>query len=134
MSVLSKIQLTMAFVTIIALSGTILGMSTTLTASVLERYTEIGLIKSIGAENRKIAALFFAESSIIGILGGILGFLFGIIGAQFVGLLVFNSFVTPQLIVLPVILGVSICVSLLASLLPVKRAMGIEPVLVLRGL
>lgn len=134
MSVLSKIQLTMVFVTLIALSGTILGMSTTLTASVLERYTEIGLIKSIGAENRKIAALFLVESSIIGILGGILGFLFGIIGAQFVGLLVFNSFVTPQLMVLPVILGVSICVSLLASLLPVRRAMGIEPVLVLRGL
>ncbi|MFX1507795.1 MAG: ABC transporter permease, partial [Promethearchaeota archaeon] len=134
MSVLSKIQLTMAFVTIIALSATTLGMSTTLTASVLERYTEIGLIKSIGAENRKIAALFFVESSIIGILGGILGFLFGIIGAQFVGFLVFNSFVTPQLMVLPVILGISTCVSLLASLLPVRRAMGIEPVLVLRGL
>ncbi|MHA2202676.1 MAG: ABC transporter permease, partial [Candidatus Hodarchaeales archaeon] len=101
---------------------------------VLERYTEIGLIKSIGAENRKIAALFFAESCIIGFLGGVLGFIFGIFGAQFVGLLVFNSLVTPQLMVLPVILGISVGVSLLASLLPVRRAIGIEPVLVLRGL
>lgn len=134
MNVLGKIQMMMAFVTIIALSATILGMSTTLTTSVLERYTEIGLIKSIGAENRRIAALFLAESSVIGLLGGIFGFICGIIGAQFVGLLVFNSLVTPQLMVLPVILGISICVSLLASLLPVKRAMGIEPVRVLRGL
>ena len=134
MVVLEKIQTMMIFVTIIALLATILGVSTTLTTSVLERRTEIGLMKSIGAEDRKIAALFISEASIIGLLGGVCGFIIGIIGAQFVGILVFNSLVTPQLLVLPVVLGISIFVSLLASLLPVKRAMGIEPVNVLRGL
>ncbi|MHA2247473.1 MAG: ABC transporter permease, partial [Candidatus Hodarchaeales archaeon] len=133
MNVLGKIQMMMALVTIITLLATILGVSTTLTTSVLERRTEIGLMKSIGAEDRKIAALFLGEASIIGLLGGVFGFVFGIVGAQFVGILVFNSLVTPQLTVLPVILGISFFVSLLSSLLPVKRAMGIEPVLVLRG-
>ncbi|MFX0119354.1 MAG: ABC transporter permease [Promethearchaeota archaeon] len=134
MSVLGKIEMMMAFVTIVALITTTLGMSTTLTTSILERRTEIGLVKSIGAENRRIITLFIAESTIIGLLGGTLGFVCGIIGAQFVGLLVFNSSVTPQVLVLPVILGISVFVALLASLLPVKHAIKIEPVLVLRGL
>ncbi|UCE13918.1 MAG: ABC transporter permease [Candidatus Heimdallarchaeota archaeon] len=134
MNVLEKIQMMLALITIIALLATILGVSTTLTTSVLERRTEIGLMKSIGAEDRKIGALFFAESSIIGLLGGFFGFLIGIVGAQFVGILVFDSLVTPQVIVLPIVLGISLLVSLLASLVPVKRAMGIEPMIVLRGL
>ncbi|WP_455140430.1 ABC transporter permease [Candidatus Hodarchaeum mangrovi] len=133
MNMLSKIEMMMGIVTIIALLATILGVSTTLTTSVLERRTEIGLMKSIGAENRKIAILFFSESLIIGILGGFLGFIFGIIGAQFVGMIVFQSLVSPQLIVLPIIVGISSSVSLIASLLPVRRAMQIEPVTILRG-
>ncbi|MHA2224689.1 MAG: ABC transporter permease [Candidatus Hodarchaeales archaeon] len=133
MSVLQKIQMMMILVTIIALLATILGVSTTLTTAVLERQTEIGLIKSIGATDRKIATLFIAESVIIGLLGGILGFVIGIGGAQIVGAIVFNSLVTPQILVLPLVVGISVGVSLIASLLPVKRAMRIEPVIVLRG-
>jgi len=133
MSVLNKIESMMVLVTIIALLTAILGVSTTLTTAVLERSTEIGLMKSIGAENKKVAALFLSEAAIIGLFGGMIGYILGIVVSQLIGLMVFNSFVTPQLIVLPVILGLSLCVSLVASLLPVRRAMEIEPVVVLRG-
>ncbi|MFX0086215.1 MAG: ABC transporter permease [Candidatus Hodarchaeota archaeon] len=133
MNVLSKIQGVMVIVTIIALLATVLGVGTTLMTSVLERQIEIGIMKSIGAENRKIAALFLSESLSIGIIGALLGFVFGIGGAQIVGSIVFNSLVMPQLIVLPFVIIISICVALIASLLPVRRALGIEPYIVLRG-
>lgn len=134
MSVLAKIETMMTLVTIIALLATIIGVSTTLTTSVLERRTEIGLMKSIGAENKRIFALFMAESGIIGIFGGVWGFIIGVLGAQVVGILVFNSLVTPQIVVLPISVCLSVFVSLIAALLPVRRAMKIEPVTVLRGL
>ncbi|PWI48082.1 hypothetical protein CEE45_08640 [Candidatus Heimdallarchaeota archaeon B3_Heim] len=133
MSILHTIEMMMTIVTLIALLATLLGVSTTLTTSILERKTEIGLMMSIGAENRKIASLFLTESLLIGVMGGFIGFIIGILGAQFVSITVFNSFVSPQLIVLPIILVIASIVSLFASIIPINRALKIEPVLVLRG-
>ena len=133
MNILNTIEMMMTIVSIIALLATILGVSTTMTTSVLERKSEIGLMMSIGAENMKIASLFLSESLLIGAIGGGLGFIIGIVGAQIVSLIVFNSFVSPQLIVLPLIISISTLVSVVASIIPIKRALSIEPVLVLRG-
>ena len=133
MNVLNTIEMMMIVVSFIALLATLLGVSTTMTTSVLERKSEIGLMMSIGAENIKIASLFLTESLLVGVVGGGLGYFIGIIGAQFVGILVFNSLVTPQLIVLPIIIGISSIVSLLSSIIPIRRALKIEPVIVLKG-
>lgn len=133
MNILSTIEMMMTVVSFIALLATLLGVSTTMTTSVLERKSEIGLMMSIGAENIKIASLFLTESLLIGLVGGVLGYLIGIIGAQFVGLIVFNSLVSPQLIVFPIIIGISSIVSFIASIIPIRRALKIEPVIVLRG-
>ena len=59
---------------------------TTMITSVIERQKEIGLMKSVGAENKKIISLFLSEATIIGVIGGILGYIIGIILAQFIGL------------------------------------------------
>jgi putative ABC transport system permease protein len=134
MGVLQKIEAMMTIVTIIALFTTILGVSTTLTASVLERKTEIGLLKSIGADTLRLLQIFILESVLIGIVGGILGFGVGIIGAQFVGILVFDSLIAPQLLVLPIVVIISCIIALFASVLPIRSAMKINPVLVLGGI
>ncbi|MHA2296654.1 MAG: ABC transporter permease [Candidatus Hodarchaeales archaeon] len=133
MSILGKIEQMMSLVTAVALLATALAVSTTLTTAVLERQTEIGLMKSIGAENREITSLFISEAMIIGFLGGVFGYIIGFVVAQFIGLAVFDSFVNPQLIVLPVVISISVIVTLVASLLPIRRAMNIEPAVVLRG-
>ncbi|MHA2109525.1 MAG: ABC transporter permease [Candidatus Hodarchaeales archaeon] len=133
MTVLNSIELMMTIVSLVALLATVLGVSTTMTTSVLERRTEIGLMMSIGAENLKIAYLFLTESLIIGLIGGGLGFVVGIFGAQVVSIIVFTSLVSPQFIVLPIVLGISTFVCLFASIIPIRRALKIEPVLVLRG-
>jgi putative ABC transport system permease protein len=104
-----------------------------MTTSVIERQKEIGLMKSVGAEDKKIVALFLSEAAIIGAIGGILGYIIGNILAQIIGMSVFSTSITPRLEVLPIALGLSIGISLLASALPVRRAMKVEPAIVLRG-
>ncbi len=133
MSVLGKIEDMMFLVTIVALLASALGVTTTMTTSVIERQREIGLMKSIGAENRRIASLFLTEAAIIGATGGMIGYLIGLILAQLIGMSVFNSLVSPRLIVFPIVMSISIAVALLASALPVRRAVKIVPVVVLRG-
>ncbi len=133
MSVLNTVETMMMLVTFVALLATILGVSSTMTTSILDRKTEIGLMMSLGAENLKIISLFLTESLLIGTIGGSIGFSFGIIGAQFVSLIVFNSLVTPQIVVLPLIIGISTVVSLIAAIIPIKSALRIDPVTVLRN-
>ena len=133
MSVLNKVEKMMLLVTVVALLASALGVGTTMTTSVIERQKEIGLMKSIGAENGRIASLFLTEAALIGVLGGFIGYLLGLVLAQFVGLSVFDSTISPRLSVLPMVMVISIGVTLIASALPVRRAMKIEPVVVLRG-
>ncbi len=133
MSILGMIEDMMFLITIIALLASALGVMTTMTTAVIERRKEIGLMKSVGAENKRIGALFISEATIIGIIGGILGYIVGVFLAQFIGLNVFNTYINLRLEILPIAIGISIGVSLLASILPVKRAVRVEPAIVLRG-
>jgi putative ABC transport system permease protein len=133
MSLLTKIENMMLLVSSVALSASALGVATTMTASVVERRKEIGLMKGMGAENGRIASLFLAEAGIMGVVGGILGYTVGLVLAYFIGLSVFDSEVMPSLWVFPVALGTGVGVALLASLLPVRRATKVEPAVVLRG-
>jgi len=133
MSTLDKYQSMMALVTAVALLASTMGIFTTMTANVTERRREIGLMKSIGAENRSIAALFLAEATLTGLIGGIGGFGVGIVLAQFIGLRVFSTTIPLRWGVLAVAIPIAIGVSLLASALPVRRAMAVEPAIVLRG-
>ena len=133
MNILGKIENMMFLITIVGLIASALGVMTTMITSVIERQKEIGLMKSVGAENKKIISLFLSEATIIGIIGGVLGYLIGIILAQFIGFSVFSMSITPHIEVIPVSIGISIGVALLASILPVRRAVNVEPAIVLRG-
>jgi len=133
MDILGKIQNMMFLVTIVALIASALGVMTTMITSVIERQKEIGLMKSVGAENKKIIALFLSEATIIGIIGGLIGYLVGLILAQLIGISVFSLSITPRFEVLPIAIGISVGVALLASIFPVRRAVRVEPAIVLRG-
>ncbi len=133
MNILGKVENMMFLVTLVALFASALGVMTTMTTSVIERRKEIGLMKSIGAENQKIVTLFLLETTIIGLLGGFLGYIIGTILSQFIGLSVFNTSISPRIEVIPIALGISIGVSLFASILPVRKATSVEPAIVLRG-
>lgn len=65
-----------AFISIVVSS---INTANTMITSVLERYKEIGIIKSIGARNSEIFKIFLFESSFLGLVAGIIGVLFGFI-------------------------------------------------------
>ena len=96
MNILGKIEDMMFLVTIVALLASALGVMTTMTTSVIERKKEIGLMKSVGAENKKIIALFLGEATIIGIIGGILGYIIGFLLSQVIGMSVFNTSISSR--------------------------------------
>lgn len=133
MDILGKVQNMMFLVTIVALIASATGVMTTMITSVIERQKEIGLMKSVGAENKKIIALFLSEATIIGVIGGIIGYIVGLILAQLIGWSVFLLSITPRFEVVPVTIGISVGVALLASIFPVRRAVRVEPAIVLRG-
>jgi len=133
MNILGKIEEMMGLVALVALLASALGVTTTMTASVIERTKEIGLMKALGAENRNIAAMFFAEAGMVGAVGGVAGYGAGLLVAQFIGITVFGSYVSPYWTVFPVVVGISIGVAVLASAIPIRTALGIEPAKVLRG-
>lgn len=65
-----------AFISIIVSS---INTANTMITSVLERYKEIGVIKSIGARNSEIFKIFLFESSFLGLVAGVIGVLVGFI-------------------------------------------------------
>jgi len=123
----------MLMVTAVALMASALGVLTTMTASVIERRKEIGLMKAVGAGRRQVMMLFLAEATIIGALGALAGFAVGFVLSQAIGQGVFETSIGLHWSVLPAVMGIGIAVAVLASLLPVRRAVGVEPAIVLRG-
>jgi len=132
MDILNDISQMMFLITVIALLASALGVMTTMTTSVVERTKEIGMMKAIGAEDKKIAMLFLTEAVIIGIIGGLIGYFIGSIIAQYIGESVFQSAISPVFLVLPIIMGIAVGITVLSSLFPVRRAIKIEPAEVIR--
>lgn len=127
-----KVQLLVLMITVVALFASALGVATAMSASVSERQSEIGLMKAIGADSAQIAMIFLAEAAIIGASGGILGFASGYLLTSYMGVKVFNVAVVPGPFVFPTSLALAVAVALIGSALPVRRAMRIEPVILLR--
>lgn len=133
MATLENFEGMMAMVTVVAMAASILGVTTTMTTSVIERRKEIGLMKALGAERGRITALFLVEASVIGVIGGVVGFTVGVFIARAIGMSVFDTAVATNIILLPVAIGISVAVAVLASIPPVRRALRVEPAIVLRG-
>ena len=132
-SVLSKLESLVYLVTLVVLVLTMICVATTMMTIVMERRKEIGLKKAIGAENRSIAKEFLAEGLVMGVVGGIIGSICGLVFAQLISSQVFGRSIAIEFYLLPITLLVSITVTVVACLIPVRRAVDVEPALVLRG-
>lgn len=132
-AVLSKLQGLVFLVTAVILVLTMICVSTTMMAVISERRKEIGLRKALGASDSSIRAEFLGEGMFLGLLGGLLGVALGFGFAQIVSINVFGSSIAFQPLLLPVTVIVSMAVSALSCLWPIKRAVAIDPALVLKG-
>ena len=132
-NVLSKLQILILLVTLIILILTLICVTTTMLAVVTERRKEIGLKKALGASNENIVREFLGEGCLLGFLGGIFGSFLGYLFAQSVSLQVFSRgiYFSPMILIFSIIL--SIFVTGIASLIPVKIATKVDPAIVLRG-
>jgi len=132
-TVLSKLQALVLLVTVVVLALTMICVATTMTAVVTERRREIGLRKAIGASDASIIQEFMGEGMLLGGVGGILGSALGFAFAQFVSVNVFSSTITLRPLLVPVTIVVSILITGIACLLPIKSATKVDPALVLKG-
>lgn len=131
--ILEKIQLLMLILTIAALVSAGLGVSNLMTTKVLERTREIGLMKAIGAQNSMVVFLFLIEAVIIGALGGVLGYGLGLGFAQIIGQSVFDTSLSIKGLVFPIVIILSIFVTLAGSLTAIKSIIKLQPAKVLQG-
>ncbi|OGO79602.1 MAG: hypothetical protein A3K41_04575 [Chloroflexi bacterium RIFOXYD12_FULL_57_15] len=131
--VLNKVRLLIGLVAVLVLLAGALTVAGTLNTMVIERRTEIGLMKALGADDKRVANLFLVEAMSVGFLGGAAGYLGGLVLALAIGWKVFDAVITPTPWALPGTLLVGLVVAWIAGLLPVQRALRINPVITLRG-
>jgi putative ABC transport system permease protein len=106
-----------------------IGVMNIMLVTVTERTREIGIRKAIGARRIDILGQFLSEAALISVLGGVLGVLFGLVGSRFkiVG-------VQPavQLYAVALAFSVGVAVGVFFGFYPANRAAALRPIDALR--
>ena len=132
-AILEKTQLLMILITALSLVGSALGISNLVTASVMERAQEIGLLKAIGAKDRSITGVIIVEILITALIGGVIGYFMGFGFAQLIGQSVFGSAVEMKLKVIPIVAALIGLVTMAGSLPAIRMVLRLRPAEVLHG-
>ena len=132
-TVLSRIKGLMLLVTLAALFASALAVSAAMATAIFERRTEVGLMKALGAGSVSVAALFFAEALLLALIGGVVGFAGGALLARQIGRSIFDSQITIDAVLFPVILAIAVIVTFAGSAMAIRRAVKFDPVYALRG-
>lgn len=132
-TVLARIKGLMLLVTLAALLASALAVSAAMATAIFERRSEVGLMKALGAGDASVAALFFVEAMLLALIGGAIGFAGGAVLARLIGRSIFDSQITIDPVLLPVILALAVMVTFAGSALAIRRAVKFDPVYALRG-
>ena len=132
-ALLKKLNAVMLFLTVLALGASATAVSTSLMASMAERSREIALMKAMGADRFQISAIFIGEILIISCAGGVVGYLIGDQLGAIISKTVFNSTIISPLWLFPTAILSALVVAIAGCIAPLRRALLIEPVQVLKG-
>jgi len=132
-AILNKTTLLMILITILSSIGSALAISNLITASVIERSQELGLLKALGAHNWQISLLVLVEVMLTGLFGGVLGYFLGIGFAQVIGQTVFGSYIEIAQMVIPILAVILFFVTLFGSIPAIRYLMALKPTEVLHG-
>jgi putative ABC transport system permease protein len=135
--VVLKIRSTLFLLTALVLAITTLCVAANFSALVLERSQEIGIMKAIGAAEKKIAALFLSESLLLGVAAAVTGYGAGLLVAWWIGQRIFPESAAAGVgvdygVFLPVT-GVTLALAAGATLAAAARIWRIKPAVILRG-
>ena len=132
-AIMEKTQLLMVLITILSLIGSALGITNLVTANVMERSQEIGLLKAIGATDGRISALMLTQIMLTGVIGGLIGYFAGFGFAQIIGQTVFGSAIEMKPMVIPIVAVLVIVVVLVGSIPAIRMLLRLRPAEVLHG-
>ncbi len=126
----------------LALAVALLGIVNTLVMAILERRREIGIMKAIGAGDRDIKSLFFAEAGVMGFLGGLVGVTLGWAIGRVINLgtniylqrqeMAPETFWSVPWWLVAAAIAFAVIVSLASGIYPASRAARLDPVQALR--
>ncbi len=132
-TVLTRIEGLIFLITLAALLASALAVSAAMATAIFERRAEVGLMKALGASKLAVASVFFAEATLLALLGGLAGFAAGGLLARQIGRSIFDSQIGIQPVLLPVVLVVAVLVTFAGSAAAIRRAVQLDPVFALRG-
>jgi len=121
---MNKFMLALAGIT---LAAGLFGVITTMMASVNERIKDVGIMRAVGASRNQIIKIFVYEAIVIGIIGGILGYVTGTLLAYVTGPLIFKgatiSYIPEYF---PLSLALATLIAVLATVYPALYATRIK--------
>jgi putative ABC transport system permease protein len=132
-AVLTRIEGLIFLVTLAALFASALAVSAAMATAIFERRAEVGLMKALGAGRLAVASVFFAEATLLALLGGFVGFVAGGALAHQIGRSIFNTPITIAPVLFPVILVIAVIVTFVGSAAAIRKAVELDPVFALRG-
>jgi putative ABC transport system permease protein len=107
----------------ITLAVGLFGVINTMMSSVNERIKDIGIMRAVGASRNQIMRVFIYEAIVIGIVGGIFGYMAGTILAYIIGPIILQGTnIDFVLKYLPLSLALAIFVAIIATMYPAFRA------------
>ena len=131
--VVGRLNLLLLLLALAALAASVLGLFSTATATVVERGVELALLRSLGAGPRAVAALLLAETALVGLAGGALGWALGSLAATALRGGGPGLAPGPAPLLLPIALALALGIALLGTLGPLRLALRLDPAQVLRG-
>jgi putative ABC transport system permease protein len=124
-------QLSWLFLGIIVVVGGA-SMANYMYANVYERRKEIGTLMALGAGSRVVLQMFLTKALLLGLGGGVAGYVLGTILAVILGPRIAGVLVLPLPWLLLLAVGVAVAISLCASYFPARRASRMDPCEALR--
>jgi putative ABC transport system permease protein len=119
---------TIALILVLSMLGVLASMA----ALAMERRRDVGLMKALGGTVQRIMRLFLVEAATLGAVGGVLGFLFGVVLARWMGERIFGVAISARLEVFPITIALTIGVAL-AGAFPLRLLGRVRPAEILRG-
>jgi putative ABC transport system permease protein len=131
-TILGRIQGLIFWTIALILILSMLGVLASMAALAMERRRDVGLMKALGGTVPRIMRLFLAEAGTLGALGGVLGFLIGVVLARWIGERIFGVVISARFEVLPITIALTIGVALAGSF-PLRLLGRVRPAEILRG-